>query len=453
LDEVDNMVIEHFQTRGVSTHLLTAMRRELESLRAPSVWSSLMVKLAGSGPWDSSSEGSHRLGSAASTIRVEDASFFPGAGVRPATRRWQPHESHILESESGTDFTSGTVPDSREFVNSVWGLPDSAESSHSSPELIEEEQPGRDVWSCVPLALSGHGDSALRLWDLERREVVRVLYGHSGWVRCIVADWDRRCAVSGSHDTTLRYWDLEQGLCTHKFQGHVDRVVGIGVDWELELGYSCCGEPTLKCWDLGPKACQLERPPREAMASHPLFASIVSDELAVWELSKGWDRPPVIVSHGAPVLCLAGDVTQNVVVTGSQDCVVRVWDLRSMECTCELTGHLGPVICVDVDTGRPWAISGSEDHTLRFWCFAQKVCLRVLRGHDAPVTSVCADWANQVALSGGLDSCLRYWDLQCGGCIWSFRSYRHTFECLVAKWPQVGGSGPLKPNVSRQCLL
>ncbi|NJS38981.1 MAG: hypothetical protein HC783_08190, partial [Rhodobacteraceae bacterium] len=50
---------------------------------------------------------------------------------------------------------------------------------------------------------------ALRLWDLEDRDLPRVFEGHTNWVSTVAWSPDQRQALSGSFDETVRLWDLQ----------------------------------------------------------------------------------------------------------------------------------------------------------------------------------------------------------------------------------------------------
>ena len=55
------------------------------------------------------------------------------------------------------------------------------------------------------------------------------------------------------------------------------------------------------------------------------------------------------------------------IITGSQDHTVRIWDIRSGECSQILKGHTGPVFCVHLHSKSGYLLTGSYDHTVRIW--------------------------------------------------------------------------------------
>ncbi len=55
------------------------------------------------------------------------------------------------------------------------------------------------------------GDSAGKVWviDLEKKEVVRTLTGHTGGVNCVAVAADGKTFATGSEDNTVLVWKVE----------------------------------------------------------------------------------------------------------------------------------------------------------------------------------------------------------------------------------------------------
>ena len=89
------------------------------------------------------------------------------------------------------------------------------------------------------------------------------------------------------------------------------------------------------------------------------------------------------------------------VVSGSSDETVRVWDLATgTPVGRPFTGHRGPVNAVAVTEldGRPVAVSGSDDETVRVWDLATGAPVGgPFTGHDGPVNAVAVSGAGRPA--------------------------------------------------------
>lgn len=89
---------------------------------------------------------------------------------------------------------------------------------------------------------------------------------------------------------------------------------------------------------------------------------------------------------------LVRDDGADLVVTGSDDCTVRIWNLQSYTCDMVLKGHSASVLSLTALKGGMFA-SGSSDHTVRVYdplILGQWDDSTVLDQHEGPVFSLAA---------------------------------------------------------------
>ena len=143
---------------------------------------------------------------------------------------------------------------------------------------------------------------------------------------------------------------------------------------------------------------------------------------ASWRLT-----PPhrTFTGHTSSVHAVAATELDDrpVVISGSSDGSVRVWDLvTGASVGNPLTGHSGWVNAVataELD-GRPVVISGSADHSVRVWDLATGAPLGgPLTGHASSVHAVAAAVLDgrPVVISGSSDGSVRVWDLVTGASV------------------------------------
>ena len=134
------------------------------------------------------------------------------------------------------------------------------------------------------------------------------------------------------------------------------------------------------------------------------------------------------VGDGKPAL--------NALAVATNSSLLRVFDPSTMSCTAALTGHSGAILSLDVavgPNGESLVLTGSRDHTVRLWDLAPAAravatgravaggaattagakCLAVGQGHVGAVAAVALAKRNgaPLALSGGADKVARVWDI------------------------------------------
>ena len=105
----------------------------------------------------------------------------------------------------------------------------------------------------------------------------------------------------------------------------------------------------------------------------------------------------------------------NLLVSGSFDETVKVWDVRTGECVSTLPAHSDPVTGVDFNRDGTCIVSSSHDGLMRIWDVATGECLKTIYAEgNPPVTFVKYSANGKYVLSGMLDGKLRLWNVMGG---------------------------------------
>jgi len=134
-----------------------------------------------------------------------------------------------------------------------------------------------------------------------------------------------------------------------------------------------------------------------------------------WTASReSRDLIRTLTGHGDWVSAVAVSPDSRHALSGSGDCMLRLWDLRTGQLLRTFTGHEDAVKAVAMSPDGRQAISGSHDCTLRLWDVQTGQLLRTLAGHDGMVFALAMGPDGRQAISGSRDRTLRLWDLQTG---------------------------------------
>jgi len=112
--------------------------------------------------------------------------------------------------------------------------------------------------------------------------------------------------------------------------------------------------------------------------------------------------------HIKPVTCVFA--YNNRIISGSDDCTIRVWDLNSDKCYHILQGHTSPITCLFVT--EEYIVSGSYDKTIRIWNTDTGENIKVLRGHSEFILKLTV--TSNYIISGDYSSDLLIWNIDTG---------------------------------------
>ncbi len=143
-------------------------------------------------------------------------------------------------------------------------------------------------------------------------------------------------------------------------------------------------------------------------------------QFRIWDVTSG-EEVAVLLGHtdGVSALALGRIGSREVIVSGSADRTLRIWEAASGEqLGAPLTGHTDGVSAVALGRidGREMIVSGSADRTVRIWDAASGKEVSVLSGHTDGVSAVALGGVDgrEIIVSGSADRTVRIWDAASG---------------------------------------
>ncbi|EXJ64049.1 hypothetical protein A1O7_00384 [Cladophialophora yegresii CBS 114405] len=153
--------------------------------------------------------------------------------------------------------------------------------------------------------------------------------------------------------------------------------------------------------------------------------------------------PSPLTGHSNYVYSLCFSPKGNMLVSGSFDEAVFLWDVRSGRVMRSLPAHSDPVGGVDFLRDGTMVASCAGDGLIRIWDASTGQCLRTLVDEDRkPVTSVKFSPNGKFLCAWTLDNCVRLWNYVEGRCVKTYQghvnaryslsgavgSYSHSYE-------------------------
>lgn len=298
------------------------------------------------------------------------------------------------------------------------------------PRRISVAGLGKNVVTCLQhdedKIIAGVDDLRINIYDARTGNLMLELGGHERPSGVWALKYFGNTLVLGSTDKTVRVWDLRTGRCTHVFRGHTS---------------------TVRCMNiLHPQVIGKDDKGRDIVfPEQPLLVTGSRDHnLRVWRLPLvedscesdgtfdcGDDENPFLVmvlsGHTQSVRTVCG--YGNLVVSGSYDTTVRVWDLRDNgRCKYVLLNHSDRIYSTALDVSTMQCFSGSMDSTINVWNLHDGKLIRTLHGHTMLVGLL--ELSNDYLVLAAADATLRVWDPKTGENLSKLKGHTQAITCM-----------------------
>jgi WD40 repeat protein len=194
-------------------------------------------------------------------------------------------------------------------------------------------------------------------------------------VQCVSLSPDGTKLMSGNTDGTLTLWDVETGCIQYTFNG--------------------C---TTSLYD------------------H--FTGNVNDDFD---------------GHTNPVSCLAWSANGKLLISGSQDCTLRLWDIEKHITLKIFRGQKSSITSIAWSKDERQLISsGVYENTLYLWNMDTGAIYKKFEKHTGlGVYKIVLSDNSQLLVSGGTDNILRLWDINTGTVLKIFRGHTDWVRCVA----------------------
>lgn len=130
--------------------------------------------------------------------------------------------------------------------------------------------------------------------------------------------------------------------------------------------------------------------------------------------ATGWQAVRTLVGHQSWVVTLAFNPKLPILVSGSLDDTIRVWNWQTGQTLYTLAGHERGVNAVAIGSGGQVLVSCGDDAAVKVWNLGDRSLLHTLKGHLRDATSIAIGSRGFLLASGSEDSSIKIWTLDRG---------------------------------------
>ncbi|KAI2666592.1 Transducin beta-like protein 3 [Labeo rohita] len=330
-------------------------------------------------------------------------------------------------------------------------------------------------------------DCGIRIWDLRTSKCICILESHYSAITSLAFSPDGQTLISSGRDKICSVWDLKENAVkrTVPIYEAVEGVVVLpGKSDYSEMGVKGDGlhfvtagsKGVLRVWDSKLARCVFTQTlpdapdlntedgdldPRSLMhllpmpQSNRLVTVTAEHNILVYQMPDLTIPSYLLMSFGkAPCLQAVQRLKKAFLVSGSQDCTIKVWDLpdllpdvgcEPLSLTARLTekAHDKDVNSVTISPNDKLLVSGSQDRTAKLWSLADMSLLGVFRGHsrgiwcvqfspvdqtfeghDASVLKIIFVSRGTQLVSSGSDGLVKLWTIKTNECVKTFDAHQ-----------------------------
>jgi F-box and WD-40 domain protein 1/11 len=192
----------------------------------------------------------------------------------------------------------------------------------------------------------GLRNSQIQIFYLSTNKLDVLNGGHSGSVLSIA--FNDNVIISGSSDSQIVIWNISNYQIIARLFEHHDRVNNLKLYKETLL--SCSHDKNILVWNISqPEQVKLVK-------------NLANDLLA----------------YDSDLRCNAIDMNTSYLIAGIFN-KIKVWNSKDLSIFCSLDGHDKIITCLQMSDDL--IVSASEDETVRIWSLNKKHCLKLLKCH------------------------------------------------------------------------
>ena len=222
----------------------------------------------------------------------------------------------------------------------------------------------------------------LFVWEWKSESYIYKQQGHMNDINIIAYSPEGGQLASGAEDGRIKIFDVSSSNCLITFMDHTAKVTGL--QYALNK-------------------------------SNVLVSSSLDGTIRAYDLIKYKNFRIMTTPKQTQLICCSVDYSGEIVAAGSLDTYnIFVWSLKTGDLIDVLNGHTAPVSCLAFSHINDVLISGSWDNTVKMWELYTKKGISETYEHNSKITAVALSPNDKEVAVSTLNGELYTWDIETG---------------------------------------
>ncbi|XP_013381641.1 pre-mRNA-processing factor 19 [Lingula anatina] len=266
--------------------------------------------------------------------------------------------------------------------------------------------------------VTGGNDKNAVVFNKDTEQVMAILKGHTKKVTSVIYHPTEELVFSASPDHSIRVWGIQTAQCAQLVRAHEGPVSGISLHATGDYLLSCSTDTNWAFSDVrtGRVLTKVSDGAGGALTCaqfHPdglIFGTGTEDSMIkIWDLKE---RANVanFPGHSGPITSISFSENGYYLATSADDSVVKLWDLRKLKNFKTLTlddNYEVKSLCFD-QSGTYLTVAGTD---VRVYLCKQWQELKVFNDHTALATSVRFGHNASFVVSASMDRSLKFFSM------------------------------------------
>eukprot|EP00002_Diphylleia_rotans_P038783 TRINITY_DN8862_c0_g1_i7.p1 TRINITY_DN8862_c0_g1~~TRINITY_DN8862_c0_g1_i7.p1 ORF type:complete len:1022 (-),score=113.12 TRINITY_DN8862_c0_g1_i7:2007-5072(-) len=217
--------------------------------------------------------------------------------------------------------------------------------------------------------------------------------------------------------------DVSTGKMLKELSGHTSTVINAGFIKKLDCFITCGADSTIGCYDINctrTKVIETEDPQISYLwmeATDVLATGDTKGVLRFWDVKEGYATRPRVKCHDDWIMDIIQIPEYNLIVTGSLDKTIKIWDSKSYSSIISHRAHNLGVTSLTYSTFATLLFSCGSERDIFAWNPGKRGVVHKMSGHDKATVGVFSKEGSPELISADVTGCIKIWDIRRFSCV------------------------------------